>query len=409
MGSVFRQQYRTSGGKSACGVRFSIRFKDHHGFMRQVLAMHDERASAEMLRRLESLVSFRAAGMLPPADLARWMSGLPAKTITKLVAWGVADEQAGAGKTITQHLSDYKATLIAEGVTEKHAARQFNRVTRMLAGMKITQYSALTKNLVTIWLAQHCKDNDLGNVTYNHHLNALKAWCNWMISDRRAVVNPVAEVADKEAGVDRRYVRRALTNAESSALILTTKAKKDLLFNIPGWERALIYRLALETGLRSLEIRSLKVEDFALGLRPAVTIRASGAKNRRQATLPLRAELASEIESAFGLRAKTEAAFHMPYENNVIRMLRKDLESIGVSTGKAGGARVDFHSLRHTFCTNLANAGVLPHVCQKLARHSSIELTMKFYTHLRVDQDRQAIDLLPGVQLPPEEKKEESA
>lgn len=56
----------------------------------------------------------------------------------------------------------------------------------------------------------------------------------------------------------------------------------------------------------------------------------------------------------------------------------------------------DFHALRHTFITNLSRAGVNPKIAQSLARHSSIVLTMDHYTHLRVDEDRRALELLPN-------------
>ena len=41
----------------------------------------------------------------------------------------------------------------------------------------------------------------------------------------------------------------------------------------------------------------------------------------------------------------------------------------------------DFHSLRHTFITNLARGKVHPKNAQALARHSTINLTMNAYTH----------------------------
>lgn len=44
------------------------------------------------------------------------------------------------------------------------------------------------------------------------------------------------------------------------------------------------------------------------------------------------------------------------------------------------------HELRHTYLTNLAQAGVHPSVMQRLAGHSSITTTMRIYTHVH-DQD----------------------
>jgi integrase len=40
------------------------------------------------------------------------------------------------------------------------------------------------------------------------------------------------------------------------------------------------------------------------------------------------------------------------------------------------GRVADFHSLRHTFISNLAQAGVHPKLAQSVARHTDINLTM---------------------------------
>jgi site-specific recombinase XerD len=53
------------------------------------------------------------------------------------------------------------------------------------------------------------------------------------------------------------------------------------------------------------------------------------------------------------------------------------------------GKVYDFHALRHQFITNLARSGVHPKTTQELARHSTIALTMNFYTH--VDQKERAV------------------
>jgi integrase len=51
----------------------------------------------------------------------------------------------------------------------------------------------------------------------------------------------------------------------------------------------MLYRLAVETGLRAAELRSLTRSSFTLeGDEPCVTIAAAYAKNRRQDTLPLK-------------------------------------------------------------------------------------------------------------------------
>ncbi len=39
------------------------------------------------------------------------------------------------------------------------------------------------------------------------------------------------------------------------------------------------------------------------------------------------------------------------------------------------------HTLRHTFCTNLANAGMNPKALQYIMGHSNITMTLNYYAH----------------------------
>ena len=43
------------------------------------------------------------------------------------------------------------------------------------------------------------------------------------------------------------------------------------------------------------------------------------------------------------------------------------------------------HVARHTFCSNMASAGMSPKTLQYIMGHSSIEVTMDGYTHLETD------------------------
>ncbi len=63
-----------------------------------------------------------------------------------------------------------------------------------------------------------------------------------------------------------------------------------------GPERAMLYRLAVETGLRAGELRSLIRSSFQLdGDKPTVTVAAAYSKRRREDILPLRPELVEEL------------------------------------------------------------------------------------------------------------------
>jgi len=63
----------------------------------------------------------------------------------------------------------------------------------------------------------------------------------------------------------------------------------------------------------------------------------------------------------------------------------------------------DFHALRHTFITNLANSGTYPKIAQLLARHSTITLTMDRYTHSLWEDLGEALCRLPDLSQPTEQ------
>jgi len=79
-------------------------------------------------------------------------------------------------------------------------------------------------------------------------------------------------------------------------------------------------------------------------------------------------------------------------------MLRLDLAAAKIPYQDSGGRVADFHSLRHTFISNLSRSGVSPKVAQSLARHSTIGLTMDTYTHIGLYDERAALDSLPRLQ-----------
>lgn len=44
------------------------------------------------------------------------------------------------------------------------------------------------------------------------------------------------------------------------------------------------------------------------------------------------------------------------------------------------------HSLRHTFCSRMANAGINPKALQFIMGHSNITMTLDYYTHVSIDE-----------------------
>jgi hypothetical protein len=76
-------------------------------------------------------------------------------------------------------------------------------------------------------------------------------------------------------------------------------------------------------------------------------------------------------------------------------MLRPDLDKADILYENSDGV-VDFHSLRVFYVTQLCKSIQNPKIIQTLARHSTMELTMRIYAKVNPTDAATAID---GVQI----------
>lgn len=254
------------------------------------------------------------------------------------------------------------------------------------------------------------QDCGLHGETVNDYLSALSRFFNWLRRQRAVLENPVEFVERVDTRASSREYRRALTAEEVERLLAVTPAP-----------RRIVYRMALETGLRRSELQRLRWADFRLGAgaesapaRPqavadwvgsagplapsgeeagsesgahpfpasglgSVRVPASISKNRRTAVLPIGPELAEEIRS---LWTPDTPAFQFVFAGLVPRLprFRKDLIRAGITFVDESGRRVDLHALRKTFGTALVVSGAEPRVVMEVMRHSDRKLTMKTYT-----------------------------
>ncbi len=424
---VTRVNYRDRSGQLRTASKWYVQFRDQNGRRRRLPAFSNKAASMELARKIEQLVDyFRASGGAIDPTLQSWIAELPRDTADSLVRIGVIDaRRAATGKNLHEHLAEFRDALRAKGVTQKHITLLSTRITRLLDECGFRSWSDLHSSAVMAKLndmAAESVDEDgretpgISAQTFNFYLQAIKQFCRWAVKDRRIAESPVAHLQGLNVRTDRRHDRRALTMDELREL-LKHVATATTRFGISGSDRAILYRVAVETGLRVGELRSLTRASMRLrGEAPSITVSASYSKRRRQDTLPLRPDTAAFLRKHLRGKPDGELVFQLP--DKPAKMFRADLEaarSAWIEAGKTeaekksraksaflryadkSGRVADFHALRHTFISNLARGGVHPKLAQDLARHSDVNLTLSRYSHTELEEQANALASLPSL------------
>lgn len=399
---LFRATYRNRDGKKRKARKWYIEFRDHFEKVRRLAVFTDKGLSRELGLKIERLVRYRVSGAPPDPTLLRWLETLSPSLSKGLSRIGLLDRRwAAAGKALKDHVADYRQSLLDKGNTRKHADLTVQRVQTILDSIGAVSWSDLKAEAVQHYLADRRRlprgNGNLSIASSNHCLTAIKGFCRWMIRDGRASESPVVHLQGLNAKTDRRHDRRALTVDELRRLLKVAANGPDR-YGMTGPERVMLYRVAVETGLRAGELRSLTRASFDLDADPpTVMVEAAYSKHRREDVLPLRPGTAADPKAFLARVFPAAQAFHVPRRRNMALMLRADLEVAGIVYRDDAGRVVDFHALRHTFITNLANSGVHPKVAQALARHSTITLTMDRYSHSYMGEQSEAVAALPDL------------
>jgi integrase len=393
---VFKKPYRKLNGDVEALKRWYVEIRDHNGTPQRIAAFTDKAASEEIGRKLERLVATKIAGGVLDQSMSRWLEALPQSLKERLNDIGLLDRSAVAGtKPLLDHLAEFRASLSDKGNTQAHVDLVHLRAKRVceLSGFRL--WSDISASAVERTLAELRKGKEsLSAQTSNFYLKAFQQFCKWMVRERRAGQSPVEFLQGVNARTDRRHDRRELTVPELLGLLAATR-KAGAVFGVKGPERALLYQFAAESGLRSNELRSLTTASFDFeGL--TVTTAAKSTKNRRESVLPLKPDTAKAIQALFFGKQPGDVAFKMPSKYNVSKMIRRDVEAAGLPYKDAAGRFVDFHALRHTYCTNLMSTCGNVKVAQALARHSDVNLTMR-YAHAAKPDQTNAIRGLPDL------------
>lgn len=205
--------------------------------------------------------------------------------------------------------------------------------------------------------------------------------------------NPVQGVdAIKRRGNEAKAGREPFTNAEVGKLLKAADG---------DWRGAIL--CAVTTGLRLGDIASLTWDAID---RKADVLRVTTQKTGAEVATPLHPDFSLWLKSQTpGIgKAPIFTALHSRSTGGncgLSRQFRAIMEKAGIKgkviertgVGRTGHSK-GFHSLRHTFVSDLANAGVAPDLRQKLAGHADEKVHAR-YSHYEMQSFRSAIEKLP--------------
>lgn len=164
---------------------------------------------------------------------------------------------------LKQHLHDWKASLLAKSNTVAHAALIVSRAQKVVDGCKFVRWPDISASKVQNYIGER-RTAGLSVQTCNSYLQAAKQFCKRCVRGARAPDSPLSHLQGSNVRVDRRHDRLASEVDELKRLIDVAR-KGPTRFKMSGVERAVLYILAVETGLRSRELRLLAWNSFDLG------------------------------------------------------------------------------------------------------------------------------------------------
>ena len=371
-GSTVASVYRKARDKKRTGASWYVAYVDEHGKRRNLKGCPDKQATEAMARKLESEAELRRRGVIDPR----------------------ADVQARhEARPLAGHLADWHAFMIGKGSTAKHADLSKNRATRVAELAKAGRLSDLTPSRVQAAL-KAVRDDGGSLRSVHHYTRVIKGFSRWAWRDGRIREDLLAHLTSPNPDQDRRHERRALSADEQARLVRAAEAGR-VVMRLAGPDRAMLYRIALGTGFRAAEIRSLVGRSFDLdGSPPTITVAAAYSKHRRDDVQPIRVDLAEVLRPWLAARPAEGPVFGaMSLHTNL--MIQADLEVAGIAYRDADGRVVDFHALRHSFVTALARSNAPVKVVQTLARHSTPALTLGVYSHVGIHDQSAALAALP--------------
>lgn len=302
--------------------------------------------------------------------------------------------EGGLERPIEDLLKAYEDDLRTRA-TEKSRLMRKAAVKRIQGFLK----ARLVKDLTPLGIQSfrvHRMNEGVSRATINEDVLAVRAMLNHAVRCGLLGLNPLANVRLLPV-TDREKVRppRALSDLECVRLLRACAELDAKGGRVP--QEPFVY-LLLATGARWGEAAALEWSDVDL---EGQTLTLRSTKNGTMRTIPIQDGLIGRLQVLYeygheaGMKVlRTPQGHEWRSISNFRRYLARAQKRAGISkVTSAGHAHV--HSLRHTFITRLARAGVPLQQAQYLTGHKTARVLLEVYTHLDAESTRASLLRLP--------------
>jgi integrase len=314
------------------------------------------------------------------------------------------------GEWLTRWLRDYKKLHVEDTTFDRYEAVARLYLVPPLGKRGLRQLQAAEIQAVFTSMLQ----KGLGRRTVQLARTVLKMALKQALEEGLIARNPAD--ATKLPPLERKKDEPYFTREE--ALHLLDVANKDRLYAV--------YYTAIMTGLRCGELLGLKWEDIDLKAK-TLTVRRCLVEvkdpetgklklnfhppktEKSSATVPLEDDLVKALEDHMEKQDKERFFFDEAYQEKNLVFCTEEGKLIWPRNFRHSYKRLlkraelqyrRPHSMRHTFCTLLLEAGEDLKNVQELARHSSIQMTADIYSHVLDSTKRKAVDKLGQILKP---------
>lgn len=211
--------------------------------------------------------------------------------------------------------------------------------------------------------------------TINSKIQRMRAFYNYLLEEKVVKENIALKVKQQKEDV-KIDVFTDEQIYQMLAYYRSLRRKEKTYFSYRGY---MLILLLLGTGLRRKEVIQLKWSDVDIA---NLTLNVYG-KNRQYETVFLTEKLAKEL-TIYGAFCKQ----HFGHENEYVFLNRDNAPMTDFSISQVfdnlrvkmnfKDVRVSPHTFRHTFCHRLAMSGMSAFAIQKVMRHKSIAVTMRY-------------------------------